>query len=356
MINNRGHMKTTGHIRPAELIGNQFLRTVKEAFPRHPKQVNKFLESDAEILRDLPRPNGFTILKTEAIHEEIRTGLYTDPFTIGWMSVTATISGIAAVGARPDGILLLMQLLPDLNKEYLQRLYDGINAACSEYAVCVIGGDTNYSSQLSIATTCIGHFAGLWPLMRTGCREGELIYTTGKPGAGSLYAFNTLYHKKKVPFRPLARLKESRVISRFATSCIDSSDGYIPALANLAELNNVGFTLDVPVEEYVDDDVLSACEHYGIPSWLMLAGPHGDYELIFTIPPEQQLNFLAAAADGGWAPVYTGVISSNTGLEILHLGRKIRTDASAVANLFRQSSGDIQKYLQSLLQLHYSLL
>lgn len=349
-------MKTTDHIHPAELIENQFLRTIRDAFQRHPKQLNKFLESDAEILRDLPRPNGFTILKTDAIHEEIRTGLYTDPFTIGWMSVTATISDIAAVGARPDGILLLMQLLPDLKKEYLQRLYDGINAACTEYGVYVIGGDTNSSLQLSIATTCIGHFTGIWPMMRTGCREGELIYTTGKPGTGSLYAFNTLYQKKNVRFRPLARLKESRVITRFATSCIDSSDGFIPALANLAELNSVGFTLDVPVEDYVDEEVLNACEYYGIPSWLMLAGPHGDYELIFTIPPEQQLNFLTAAADAGWAPVYTGVVSSNSGLEILHQGRKIRTDASAVANLFTQSSGDIQNYLQSLLQLHRSLI
>jgi thiamine-monophosphate kinase len=349
-------MKTTDHIHPAELIENQFLRTIRDAFPRHPKQLNKFLESDAEILRDLPRPNGFTILKTDAIHEEIRTGLYTDPFTIGWMSVTATISDMAAVGARPDGILLLMQLLPDLNKEFLQRLYDGINAACTEYGVYVIGGDTNSSLQLSIATTCIGHFTGIWPMMRTGCREGELIYTTGKPGTGSLYAFNTLYQKKNVRFRPLARLKESRVITRFATSCIDSSDGFIPALANLAELNTVGFTLDVPVEDYVDDEVLNACEYYGIPSWLMLAGPHGDYELIFTIPPEQQLNFLTAAADAGWAPVYTGVVSSNSGLEIQHQGRKIMTDASAVANLFTQSSGDIQNYLQSLLQLHRSLI
>jgi thiamine-monophosphate kinase len=124
----------------------------------------------------------------------------------------------------------------------------------------------------------------------------------------------------------------------------------------LAELNTVGFTLDVPVEDYVDDEVLNACEYYGIPSWLMLAGPHGDYELIFTIPPEQQLNFLTAAADAGWAPVYTGVVSSNSGLEIQHQGRKIMTDASAVANLFTQSSGDIQHYLQSLLQLHRSLI
>lgn len=356
MINNYGNIKAKDVDDPAELIENQFLRTIRDAFPRHPRQVNKFLESDAEILRDLPRPNGFTILKTDAIHEEIRSGLYTDPFTIGWMSVTATISDMAAVGATPDGILLLMQLLPELDNVFLQRLYDGINAACEEYGIHVIGGDTNFSSGFSVATTSIGHLVGIWPMMRTGCRESELIYTTGRPGSGSLYAYNKFFHNKSVQFRPIARLKESRVIRRFATSCIDSSDGYIPALANLAECNDVGFTLDVPVDDYIDEDALTTCKSNGIPPWLMLAGPHGDYELIFTIPPEQQLNFLSAAADAGWAPVYTGVINSHCGLELIHEGSKIRTDPSAVANLFPQSSGDMQAYLQSLLQLHQSLI
>ncbi|HSF45498.1 MAG TPA: AIR synthase related protein, partial [Chitinophagaceae bacterium] len=203
-------MKANSSTVTAQLVENQFLRTIQNAFPRHPKQVNKFLESDAEILRDLPKPNGFTILKTDAILEEIRTGLYNDPFTIGWMSVTATISDIAAVGATPDGILLQFQIPKNSDQGFLRRIYDGINSACSEYGVYVVGGDTNFASEICVGSTCIGHFEGIWPLSRIGCKKGDLIYTTGKPGAGSLYAFNTLYLGKNLRFRPVARLKESR--------------------------------------------------------------------------------------------------------------------------------------------------
>jgi thiamine-monophosphate kinase len=349
-------MKTNTSPVTAQLVENQFLRTLQDAFPRHPKQINKFLESDAEIVRDLPKPNGFTILKTDAILEEIRTGLYKDPFTIGWMAVTATISDIAAVGATPDGILLQFQVPKNSDAEFLKRIYDGINAACSEYGVYVLGGDTNFSTEICVGSTCIGHFEGIWPLSRIGCKEGDLIYTTAKPGAGSLYAFNTLYQGKSLRFRPVARLKEGRVISKFATSCIDSSDGFIPALANLAELNAVGFDLDIPVEDLVDNDALAACEYFAIPSWLMFAGPHGDYELVFTIPPEQQWNFLTAAADSGWGPTYTGTVTSSPGLDLLYQGRKLRTDPTAVANLFTESDGDIQIYLQTLLQHHRSLI
>jgi thiamine-monophosphate kinase len=356
MNKNSWSMKTKLPSVTAQLVENQFLRTLQDAFPRHPKQVNKFLESDAEILRDLPKPNGFTILKTDAILEEIRTGLYRDPFTIGWMAVTATISDVATVGATPDGILLQLQVPKNADADFLGRIYDGINAACTEYGVYVVGGDTNFSNETCVGSTCIGHFEGIWPLSRIGCKAGDLIYTTGKPGAGSLFAFNTLFQGKNLRFRPVARVKESRVISKFATSCIDSSDGFIPALANLGELNSIGFSLDIPVEDIITEEALAACEYFAIPSWLMLAGPHGDYELVFTIPPERQLNFLTAAADSGWAPTYTGTISSAPGLEFLYQGRNLHTDPSAVANLFSESDGDIQVYLQSLLQHHRSLL
>jgi thiamine-monophosphate kinase len=349
-------MKANTSTVTAQLVENQFLRTLQDAFPRHPKQINKFLESDAEVLRDLPKPNGFTILKTDAILEEIRTGLYKDPFTIGWMSVTTTISDIAAVGASPDGILLQLQVPKNADPEFLTRIYDGINAACIEYGVYVVGGDTNFSTETCVGSTCIGHFEGIWPLSRIGCKTGDLIYTTGKPGAGSLFAFNTLYQGKNLRFRPVARVKESRVISKFATSCIDTSDGFIPALANLAELNSIGFNLDIPVEDIITEEALAACEYFALPSWLMLAGPHGDYELIFTIPPERQVNFLTAAADSGWAPTYAGIVDPSPGLNILYQGRNLQTDPSAVANLFTQAEGNIQVYLQSLLQHHRSLI
>ena len=45
-------------------------------------------------------------ITTDSIVEEIRLGLYDDPYLIGWMIVMVNLSDLAAVGADPLGILI----------------------------------------------------------------------------------------------------------------------------------------------------------------------------------------------------------------------------------------------------------
>ena len=81
------------------------LKSIAGDFPRHPRQLNGLLEADAEIIRLSGKEGEYLVLKTDGIHEEIKEKLYDDPYLIGWMTVTAPISDIAAVGAQPTGIL-----------------------------------------------------------------------------------------------------------------------------------------------------------------------------------------------------------------------------------------------------------
>jgi len=52
-------------------------------------QVNRLLEADAEIIRLHTGGDEYLVVKTDAIHEEIREKLYSDPWLIGWMAITA---------------------------------------------------------------------------------------------------------------------------------------------------------------------------------------------------------------------------------------------------------------------------
>src|SRR5690606_34881859 len=86
------------------------LRKLANTFPRHPIQINQLLTSDAEIFDFANVKFRYLVLKTDGIHEEIQEKLYEDPYLIGWMGVTVTMSDLAAVGADPLGLLLRLPL------------------------------------------------------------------------------------------------------------------------------------------------------------------------------------------------------------------------------------------------------
>lgn len=109
---NRKQNMTSNNNKETDII-----RKVAGNFARHPSQVNQLMEADAEIIRC----NGeYLVLKTDGIHEEIKTKLYEDPYLIGWMAVTAPISDIAAVGAVPEGILLSLQMSLHTDEDWLK--------------------------------------------------------------------------------------------------------------------------------------------------------------------------------------------------------------------------------------------
>ena len=70
------------------ILENQTINKLIESFERSPKQLNKPHKSDAEIIR--LNDNTKLAITTDSISEEISTGLYDDPYMIGWMIVTVT--------------------------------------------------------------------------------------------------------------------------------------------------------------------------------------------------------------------------------------------------------------------------
>ena len=87
-----------------EILENKIINSLISGFERSPHQLNYPHESDAEIIQ--LNDNTKLAITTDSISEEISTGLYDDPYLIGWMIVTVNISDLAAVGATPIGILI----------------------------------------------------------------------------------------------------------------------------------------------------------------------------------------------------------------------------------------------------------
>ena len=328
------------------------LRFFAGDLPRHPRQVNGLLEADAEIIKISDDPEEYLILKTDGIHEEITKKLYDDPYLIGWMAITAPTSDIAAVGAKPMGILLSLVLMQQYNTDWLRKFKSGIEDACTAYDTYVLGGDTNFDESFSVSATAVATLKSHPPLLRRGIKPGDFLYATGSLGLGNVYAYTKFFDTSfKVDYQPVARLAEGAFIRQHATACMDTSDGLFPALAVLSDINEVGFNLR-PLERCIHQQSSKVQNAAGLPAWMLLAGPHGEYELIFSIPGNLKRDFEQTCENKNWQPLYLGEAISEKKLVFSSESLQVQCHPSAIANLYYEADGNIPTYFELLTQQH----
>jgi thiamine-monophosphate kinase len=333
----------------APLSENIVLRNLTQKFRRSPTQIGGLLESDAELLK--LEDGSVLALSTDNIVEEIAVGLYTDPAQIGWMTVMANLSDLAAVGAEPLGILLSQNFPPNYPQDHMEALQSGIAEACEQANVYVLGGDTNTSGTLQMGGTAVGIIKSGPVITRKGIRSGNLLYVSGGMGTGAAYAFETLMGAAStLGFRPRARLKEGQIVRSFGSGCMDTSDGFFPALCNLMEVNEIGFTITRPFSEFIHPDAFMVATKNKMPGWFFLAGPHGEFELMFTIPPENEALFERHAAAINWHPVKIGIATTTESCRIQLPDGTWRLDPCQIANLYEESDGNPRILLSNLIK------
>jgi thiamine-monophosphate kinase len=332
---------------------NALIEKLTAGFLRSPHQLNGIRESDAELIR-LPGMPSVLALTTDGIVEEIEAGLYDDPYLIGWMTVTVNASDLAAVGAEPVGILVNETLPQRVGDRFMSRLQEGIRDASKTYGLPVLGGDTNFSTRMQMSATALGVVPNGSPVTRRGCEPGDRLFVSGPVGLGSAFAMLQLEDETAVEglaleYRPHARLTEGKLLRDFATSCMDSSDGIIPTLDELSQLNGIGFQLDMEVEELLHPAAVRLAAAVGMPPWMMLAGPHGEFELVFTVAPARRDAFVAHAVAHGWEPLEIGTVVPESGLRLAEGSQPL--DTSRIRNLFMEVDGDVGEYVRALLRL-----
>jgi thiamine-monophosphate kinase len=316
--------------------------------------MNKSHESDAEIIKV---NDTMLAITTDSISEEISCGLYDDPYLVGWMTVTVNMSDLAAVGASPLGILISEIIPKNFNKEEILQLQKGISDACNAYNTFVLGGDTNEGEKLILTGTAIGKISQEKPISRLGCKPGDALYTSGKLGSGNAFAISKLISQTNSfkNYKPVARIKECCIISKYASCCMDSSDGLIATLDQLMRLNNVGFELNDNWQNAIVDDTLLYVKNLNIPPWLLFAGQHGEFELIFTIPNELSYSFLKEAVQNGLNPIELGKVISDNEVRIPIYYNLISINTAFIRNLPIEVNGDVNHYLKMLLEYDFQI-
>jgi len=335
------------------IIENEFIGKLTEQFRRSPLQKNRAHESDAEIVRPFRDSDRLLALTTDSIVEEIALGLYTDPHLIGWMTVMVNMSDLAAVGAQPLGILVSEVLPGDFPKHSIARLQQGIHDACDACGTFVLGGDTNFGGQLILTGCALGAVNDRKHLSRIGCQPGDGLYSTGVLGVGNAFALSKFAGsaEAEIEYRPIARLSESQSLPGVASACMDTSDGVIATLDQLMRLNNVGFEFEEDWELKLHSGSKALTSAQGIPSWLLLAGQHGEFELLFTVAKECENELLRSAEKDHWHPVRLGNVTEKPEIRLPLYGQSVLLDTGKIRNTASQVNGNIENYIAQLLMI-----
>jgi thiamine-monophosphate kinase len=338
-----------------EISENQIIGQIAKNFPVSPFKINKIHEADAELINLGGGFEKYLALTTDALVEEVSSGLYEDPYFIGWMLATVNFSDLAAVGSEPLGILPAITYPPDRDESFLTQLARGISDACRELGTFVLGGDTNQGNQLFLSACAVGLVPKESTISRIGAKPGDKLYLTGPAGLGNIFAF--LHFSKpesnlpKSFYQPLARIKEGKSIRRFGSCCMDSSDGVIHTVDTLMRLNHCQFVLNDDWDNILHPAALEVCRAFHLPAWLALAAVHGEFELCFTVSPRKEKNLQDEAAAAGWTPVLIGEVREGAGVAIQTSERLIAIDTTLIRNLSSTAGSDQQRYIGQLLEI-----
>lgn len=236
---------------------------------------------------------------------------------VGWKAVAVNASDIAAMGGTPRAAVASLGLKREAPLELFDGIVDGMMAACERWDIDLVGGDISEASELSVAIALTGALAGSRPVLRSGASVGDAICVTGTLGgaraglmllasAGGRAAEEAqrLVQRQR---RPAARTAEGALLADFATAMIDVSDGLAVDLGRVLDASTVGCEVD-PDLVPVDPDIAPLADELAIdPFSLALIGGE-DYELLFTVAPDEVDAALGAVGRLGTAATRIGRI------------------------------------------------
>lgn len=271
------------------------------------KDTLKGIGDDAAVL-DLG--DTCLITSTDMLIEGVHFDLSYVPLThLGYKAVSVNVSDIAAMNGAPKQLTVSLGLSNRFSVEAVDALYEGINKACEDYKVDLVGGDTTASPQgLIISIGITGTVSKREITYRSGAKKGDILCVTGDLG-GAYVGLQVLEREKQEflvnpemqpkldnykyivgrQLRPKARMDiihELRDLKVVPTSMIDLSDGLVSETFHLCKQSGLGVVIyeeKLPIDKETYE---TAAEFSFDPNTCALNGGE-DYELLFTIPQDE---------------------------------------------------------------------
>lgn len=254
-------------------------------------------------------PDGRVVATTDAM---VRGSDWLDHWSsgadVGVKCVAQNVADVAAMGARPTGLLLTLAAEPDTRVDWALDLARGIAQAAREFGCRVIGGDLSGAPEglLLVSITALGDLEGRAPVRRDGARPGDVVAVAGSLGraAAGLLALERgagdaapdLVAAQRRPHPPVA--EGPRAAELGAHAMIDLSDGLVRDAGRVArasgvtvDLSSAALAADVDALVDAGHGVLTSHDARGC-----VFGGGEEHSLLAVFPPD-------VALPGPWRPV-----------------------------------------------------
>lgn len=245
----------------------------------------------------------------EGIHFNLH---WMSPKDVGFRLMTANVSDIAAMGAKPTQAVISVAASGSVEVEVLEEIYKGMKACARAYGVNIIGGDTVATEgPLVLTVTVIGEVPAEKAVLRSGAKEGDFVGVTGILGLSAV-GMQTLSQgvegyesAKEVFLRPLPKVRLGTILrEEGAHSLNDISDGLASEANEIAKASGKAL--------YIVEKDIPLCED--LVRWGKIQSVHPtqyaytggeDFELLFTISKERWASLEARLELEGLAGAIT---------------------------------------------------
>jgi thiamine-monophosphate kinase len=293
------------------------IASLKEAFPQ-------YIGDDAAVIKKNDHQS--TVLSKDLLVEDIhfRTA-YVSPEDLAHKALHVNLSDLAAMGARPQFVLLGISI-PIISAAFAHQFLDSFASACKQADVILIGGDTTRSpDKLLISVTAIGQARTAQVKYRHGAKPDDFICVAGESGHAhiGLLAFEQALTGfdpfKKDYLRPTAKIAEGLWLAKQSAvhTMMDISDGLLIDLKRLCSASQVAATIQLD-QLPISTSFTAACKQLNKdPIEIALIGGE-DYGLLCTIDPlNYQLYATQFDTTFGYPLKHIGTITTGHGVRLM---------------------------------------
>lgn len=283
---------------------------ITSGFKPHNDSTYMAAGDDAAVITPVD-DKSYSLLTTDLLMEGINFNLTYFPLKhLGYKAVVVGCSDIYAMNGRPQQITISIAVSSKLSVEDIDEFYAGVQAACADYEVDLVGGDTKASiNGLVISVTALGSVRRESLVTRSGAKVNDLICITRDLGAA--YMGLKLLERERIALegvpdpqpqfdgyeyllrrqlKPEARrdvieaLAEEGIVP---TSMIDISDGLASEVMLLCGRSHCGARIYLDRIPLAKETTRLAEEMHLDPVTAALNGGD-DHELLFTVPLDKQ--------------------------------------------------------------------
>ena len=270
----------------------------------------------------------------------------TTAYDVGWRSMAANLSDVAAMAATPIGVTISLGLPPTTPISWVEGLYSGA-LDCLQIGggdVPIVGGDVCASSVRTVSISALGEVKPGSEIRRDRAVVGDAIVMTGLHGLSRLGLALLLepereelravrpvdrdraiaVHRRPMPRLDLVRQLQAWQDRRQHSSGIvgmDSSDGLADAIVQICRASGVGAVLWR--DRLLDLVELGLSESRAL-EWALYGGE--DFELVLCLPASLAQELVRVAGEGA---AVIGEVTRSSELVVLDRrgsGDKIRLD------------------------------